>query len=904
MKNSYFKILTILTLLSVSLGFSQSQLSDSGYGNLVENYLKDNAKDYDFTTSDVSDLYINSELYSEASKTTNLYINQQYQGIKIYNAISNVTIKENQVVYFVNNFVGDVSEKVNTTTPNIGARQAILKALQHFGISGVTNLNEMSTRGHSFLFSSGNVSQTDIPVLLNLTPTENGTIRLSWDLSIQTLDNSHWWSVRIDAVTGEVLSIADWILSCNFDNSKGNDLHSTIKMQEGFSMFKPSSMLLDGSQYNVFALPTQSPNHGDRTLLSNPANDTASPFGWHDTDGIVGAEFNITRGNNVFANEDRDGNNNIGYSPNGGDILNFDFALNINQAPSAYEDVSLTNLFYINNVMHDIWYHYGFNETSGNFQNNNYGNGGASNDAVFAAGQDGADLNDPNYLNNANFSTPPDGITPNMNMYLWSASQVKKLVTINNGPLAGQYVSNNPAVGVDNNITGASMIPVTGDLVLVNDGSAAPNEGCGALINAASVSGKIALIKRGTCPFVDKIQNAQNAGAIGVIVMNHNNPTNDPAYVPYVNMAGFVTPAFTIPSVFVNYADGMAMVNALNNAQTLNVTLQDQPIYQLDGSFDNTIVAHEYGHGISNRLTGGRFSSNCLTNPEQMGEGWSDWFAMMITMNAQDTPEEGRGIATYSSGQDVDGVGIRPTFYSTDFAVNNYTYGATNNNEIIGTIDGEPVGWNEIPHNIGFVWATMLWELNWAYIEKYGFDGDIYNGNGGNNKAMQLVISGLKFQSCNPGFVDGRNALLVADQLLTGGEDQCLIWEVFANRGLGFNASQGTANSMEDQFEDFNMPPSTDSSLANCTTLGVQDVKVNTYEIYPNPASNEINIRVNQNYGSAKISIVDINGRSVYNQQMNLNGTVTINFGQLQSGIYILNVNNNTLNFNEKIIIK
>ncbi|MEG2429795.1 MAG: phosphoribosylglycinamide synthetase C domain-containing protein, partial [Oscillospiraceae bacterium] len=50
-----------------------------------------------------------------------------------------------------------------------------------------------------------------------------------------------------------------------------------------------------------------------------------------------------------------------------------------------------------------------------------------------------------------------------------------------------------------------------------------------------------------------------------------------------------------------------------------------------DGSLDNGIIAHEYGHGISNRLTGPISNANCLSNLEQMGEGWSDFFGLMIT---------------------------------------------------------------------------------------------------------------------------------------------------------------------------------------------------------------------------------------------------------------------------------
>ena len=118
--------------------------------------------------------------------------------------------------------------------------------------------------------------------------------------------------------------------------------------------------------YNVFALPLESPNHGNRSLVSGTENLSASPFGWHDDDGSTGAEYTITRGNNVFAYEDQDDNNAPGYSPDGGDS-DFDFPLDLNNDPSTNLDPVITNLFYMNNIMHDVWYQYGFDEVSGNF---------------------------------------------------------------------------------------------------------------------------------------------------------------------------------------------------------------------------------------------------------------------------------------------------------------------------------------------------------------------------------------------------------------------------------------------------------------------------------------------------------------------------------------------------------
>ncbi|WP_396165378.1 PA domain-containing protein [Flavobacterium sp.] len=107
---------------------------------------------------------------------------------------------------------------------------------------------------------------------------------------------------------------------------------------------------------------------------------------------------------------------------------------------------------------------------------------------------------------------------------------------------------------------------ITSNIVLVDDGTLLPNEGCGPLINAASVNGKIALIKRGTCPFIQKCTSAVNAGAIAVIV--YNNVSGIPAAMGGVDTFGTVT----IPSVAISQQDGNALVTALENGP-VNVTL-------------------------------------------------------------------------------------------------------------------------------------------------------------------------------------------------------------------------------------------------------------------------------------------------------------------------------------------
>jgi hypothetical protein len=67
----------------------------------------------------------------------------------------------------------------------------------------------------------------------------------------------------------------------------------------------------------------------------------------------------------------------------------------------------------------------------------------------------------------------------------------------------------------------AITTPITANVVLINDGVSFPTSlGC-STSTAGSLTGKIALIRRGDCPFSDKIKFAQDAGAIAVIMMNN-----------------------------------------------------------------------------------------------------------------------------------------------------------------------------------------------------------------------------------------------------------------------------------------------------------------------------------------------------------------------------------------------
>ena len=864
--------LLFLFLISTSI-FSQNQSN-----TIIEEYLKETKSTHMLIDSDIDEFFINNEIDSESMGMKILYINQMHNGIKIYNAISTISIKDSEVFYYTNNFLKNITEKINSSTPIISPSDAITNVINYYGLGIATNLRELSSEDNSFIFSSGGVSQHDIPVDLAYYNNSESSINLVWDLSIHTLDGKFWYSVRVDALNGEILNKSDWIINCSFESNQDHKNTQSNSPKIYNQETETKSVLTDGSSYSVFALPVESPIHGSRQLLSEPSNDSASPYGWHDINGVDGPEYTITRGNNVWAREDVDGLGGNGYSPDGTSELNFDFELNFDQQPIGYQDASLTNLFYINNMMHDIWYQYGFDEQSGNFQENNYGNSSStwgSGDSVNADGQDG------DGMNNASFGTPPDGANPSMTMYLWNGPNGEPL-TINNGASSGSYSAGSADFGdslpIDSYLT-ADLALVIDELIIGGDSY----DACQSITNGSEIAGKIAVIRRGTCEFGFKVFAAQAQGAVAVIIVN-----NVPGSA--VNMGGGADGgSVTIPSIMVAQDLGNDLISELESGITISGSLIGT--IDLDGSFDNSIVSHEYGHGISNRLTGGSSSVNCMNNPEQMGEGWSDWIALMLTIEEGDLSTDIRGMSPFASGQSTTGTGIRNAPYTTDFLINNYTYGDSNNASNVSE-----------PHGVGFVFATMLWDLTWAYIDKYGFDSDLFNGTGGNNKVMQLVLDGLKLQPCSPGFVDGRDAILAADMASTGGQNQCLIWEAFANRGLGYNASQGDSESRTDQIEDFSLPPEEDPTLDNCEVLSVIDIE-NMTIVYPNPANGSVNIVSQFIDGATIIKLIDLNGRIVLEGNYNFENKINVNLQNISSGVYILNLNNNGVMYNHKLII-
>ncbi len=707
--------------------------------DIAHAYIQSHREELGLTTADVEAMMVRDRYVTRHNGVTHMYLQQRLDGIEVWNGIINVNVaRDGSIINLGNGFISDLAGKANARVPEITDRTAIERAAEHFGLTpdGLALLVSDGGPDSRATFSDAALSSDEIPVRLVYQPLRDGGARLAWETIFNMVANPDWWNVLVDAATGEVLQQ---------DNYTDYDSYLAIPIPP-------------------FSDPEDS---GGQATLTDPADATASPFGWHDTNGIAGAESTETLGNNVDAHEDLDGSNGTpGARAEGGPTLDFAYPFTPAQQPAEGTnlDAAIVNLFYVNNVMHDLTYQYGFDEPAGNFQTNNYGNGGLGSDAVQADAQDGSGTN------NATFGTSADGIAPRMTMFVWTPPP---LLTVNSpAGIAGDYTTGSATFGAL-----LDGIGITGDLEYANDGdddggTGTVNDGCQPLVGFTA--GRVAVIDRGACEFGTKVLNAENANAIAAIVVNNQGDAT-------LTMGpGADGGSVTISSVFIGQSDG-DLIKANLPAPGVNATMALANTINRDSDFDNGVVAHEYGHGISNRLTGGPSTASCLPNPgdigEQAGEGWSDFWSLVLTAKSSDTPTLAKGVGNYLDFKPINGSGIRNFPYTTDLGVNPQTYA--------------DIGSTNVPHGVGEIWMDMVWEMYWELVTKHGFDADIYNGTGGNNLTIQLVIDGMKLQPCAPDFVEARDAILAADLANNGGDNECEIWRAFTKRGLGENAVSG-----------------------------------------------------------------------------------------------------------------
>ncbi|MFE8599435.1 myxosortase-dependent M36 family metallopeptidase [Archangium violaceum] len=496
-----------------------------------------------------------------------------------------------------------------------------------------------------------------------------------------------------------------------------------------------------------------------------------------------------TVGNNVDAYADLAAPD--GFQPGGQDVRavltgeasdpGFDYVYDLTKAPSFdanQRQAAVTNLFYVTNWLHDSFYAAGFDEASGNAQAYNFGRGGVEGDRMRAEAQDYGSTD------NANMSTPADGAPPRMQMYVFNP--VSRFSVDVNTPTSLKVTGYAAQFG-------SQEYNLTQDVVVARHGTVTDGCSTAAFTNAADITGKIALMDRGTCSFTIKAKNAQLAGATGVILAN--------------NAPGGITPigedaSITIPVVAVLQADGAAIKSALA-AGPVNVSLvKFKPGAARDGTLDSAIVAHEWGHYISNRLIG---DANGLVNYQggAMGEGWGDFHALMMQVRESDRTVAGNNLfqgvyavsAYVTSGPGVPGAyyGIRRIPYSTSFEKNALTFKHIANGNPLPETNALAFGHdgraNSEVHNGGEVWTTMLWECYVSLLNAHPYAE-------AESRMKQYLVAAYKATPSSPTYIEARDALLSVAKA-SDPADYTRFVAAFAKRGMGFGAKAPDRDSQD-----------------------------------------------------------------------------------------------------------
>jgi hypothetical protein len=484
-----------------------------------------------------------------------------------------------------------------------------------------------------------------------------------------------------------------------------------------------------------------------------------------------------TKGNNVDAYQDHDSPDGLSsgeYRATTTSAGSFDRIYDTSLDPMASEDqvkAAVTQIFYTTNWLHDWWYDSGFNEVAGVAQEENYGRGGMDGDPLKAEAQDAANQGQ---RNNANMSAGSDGNSPRMQMYLWDGVDAKKLEI---QPLGQSFGSGTAQFGPEN-------FNLSGTLALVNDGAGtSPTDACEAITN--NVSGKIAVLDRGTCTFISKVQKAETAGAIAVILIN-----NAAGAAPGLSGTGTVG----IPTLSVSKADGDKIKAALMNGP-LTATMSRAAGTDRDGTIDNQIVAHEWGHYIHGRLV------NCGSNQcGGHGEGWGDFMALHMTVEQGDNYHGVFAMAGYSTATLGDSFyfGIRRVPYSVDFSKNALTFRHISNGEMLpshplGSIGGAQ---NSEVHNAGEIWASMMFEAYVALLDETVGPSPRYGFAEARRRMSNYVVAGMQLAPASPTYTEQRDGVLAA-AAAADLKDFVILAKAFARRGAGTGAVSPPRNSQD-----------------------------------------------------------------------------------------------------------
>ena len=328
-----------------------------------------NYAEADITNPIVSDYYTSKGI-------THIYFQQSVDQISIFDASAAVHIKNNEVFSSNINFLKGINKRNIKNQFQVQAVEALVRLAQNqnYPLSQtefiILSADEAAPSKPTTVSADG-ISNRTIPLRLVFMEDDNQDLQLAWSVFIDEKEGANYKNFLINATTGAIEKEINLTISCNFDQDHSSHQHDAIpsipnrlnQLLNAHKAIANQEKIQVANSYNVYPLPIESPNFGNRSIEVSPwdANTTASPNGWHQ---IGSTNYTTTKGNNVDAYEDSNSTNSPTNGDlarvNGGSSLEFDNLLNINDSPANYKPAAITNLFYWSNIIHDVWYNYGF----------------------------------------------------------------------------------------------------------------------------------------------------------------------------------------------------------------------------------------------------------------------------------------------------------------------------------------------------------------------------------------------------------------------------------------------------------------------------------------------------------------------------------------------------------------
>ncbi|MBK8610669.1 MAG: M36 family metallopeptidase [Chitinophagaceae bacterium] len=422
------KIIPLIVLMLLSVLFTMAQNLNPAEADKALQLVDANKASIGLSADVRSSFVVSSTFEDQVTGTRYVYLLQAYKGIPVFNQMLVLSFKNGKLSTKSGVFDPEIERLVNVPSgsPAVTAESAVQSALSDRGFraSGFAIALNRKDQGRFVEFGNMGISQQNITAQLMWVPTEDISVatkiaspatdvatssaisaryKLAWQVYIIPKTTSDYWLVRVNAADNSILGNTNLT---DYDNWGDPNENTSIKYPD-FAMGKNTlgegqkdlfdinskdaktnddPSLVSNATYRVIPIPFEAPSFmpGASTtwhaIRSNPwTNATvanATTLNWHT--GAAATDYDYSRGNNVWAYQDRTPSNNTGSIAKSASsttplpTLTFDFTPDYTLEPTVTtppnQQFNITNLFYWNNLIHDIFYGYGFTEVGGNFR--------------------------------------------------------------------------------------------------------------------------------------------------------------------------------------------------------------------------------------------------------------------------------------------------------------------------------------------------------------------------------------------------------------------------------------------------------------------------------------------------------------------------------------------------------